>query len=203
MAQTGDGSMSPQGRSSQGKSSQGKSTDAGASGATSSGALSRRVPERSMTFVDLASVPDDGYGPEVTPENNAFFGKEVEILPTNFKISTDDRLKAAGGIPPWARRARNLEDKIERLWREAAEEYSRLKESYRNKAEFSRRWLNAVSLMPLDEIAGMVKDYNEYYPIEANLGIDPATGRFRHGVGLFELRTAPTREDVLARFPAS
>lgn len=152
-------------------------------------------------FLRMAGLPRDGLGPEINPHANPHFGKEIEILSTNFTVTTQDRLKAASGAPAWSRRTKALDDRLEKLWQGLEEEYQRLQGQSLARAEFSRRWRGTVDSIPLDEIARQVSDYNEYFPIEANLPIDPATGQFRMMSSLFEPRKAPTRDEILRRFP--
>ena len=149
----------------------------------------------------MAGLPRDGLGPEINPDSNPHFGKEIEILSTNFTVTTQDRLRAASGTPSWSRRTRALEDRLARMWQELEDEYRKLQAQSLTRAEFSRRWQRTMEQVPLDEIARQVSDYNEYFPIEANLPIDPATGQFSVMGKLFEVRKAPTRADILARFP--
>jgi hypothetical protein len=66
---------------------------------------------------------------------------------------------------------------------------------------FARAWRRHVGRCALEPLVRQVDDYNRYFPIEANLSTDPGTGRFLWMGTVWHEAVAPTREDVLARFP--
>ena len=68
-------------------------------------------------------------------------------------------------------------------------------------AAFNRAWSRFVDRCGLEHLASVVDDYNRYFPIEANLKTDPKTGRFLWMGHLWDELVAPTKQDVLRRFP--
>jgi hypothetical protein len=68
-------------------------------------------------------------------------------------------------------------------------------------AAFSRAWRRHVDGLDLEGLERLVDEYNHYFPIEANLKSDPHSGQYLWLGRPWEKATAPTRNDVLARFP--
>ncbi|MCO4769640.1 MAG: hypothetical protein KDA24_06370 [Deltaproteobacteria bacterium] len=69
------------------------------------------------------------------------------------------------------------------------------------RAEFNRAWLRQVDTCGLTELAMEHEDFAKYFPIESNMPVDPESN---HLVWMGEPwipPVAPTREDVLGRFP--
>lgn len=94
------------------------------------------------------------------------------LLPRNFTITTEERMRAlAAGPPAYARRLRRIEDL------EAAIVVAMAK----HEAE-SGELLDAAALPDLigrrlEEMNRLIDDHNRYYPIEAGLRIDLRTRR--------------------------
>ena len=127
--------------------------------------------------------------------------KEIEFLPINFTMGGDSILKGYEGIPSFIMRTRALEDATDRFWRGLGEAYTQLRLETATPAEFSRRWQFAVDEWDFSSLQHLVHDYNEYFPIEANLPIDPHTGGLTYRGEPWVKAAAPTREEVLRRFP--
>ncbi len=66
---------------------------------------------------------------------------------------------------------------------------------------FDRAWRRVVDRLELGELEAQARDYAKYFPIEANLATDPDTGRFLWLGKRWEPVRAPTRQDVLTRYP--
>lgn len=126
-----------------------------------------------------------------------------DALPMNFTYSLEDKLRGMAGAPAFVRRARRLEVDTELFWKRAEELYNTLKAEGPAASDFARRWRATAEGLNFSHLEGLVADYNAYYPIEANLPIDPLIGDFTFLGKRFERKTAPTLQDVLERFPAS
>ena len=84
----------------------------------------------------------------------------------NFTLSLEDRLRAyAQGVPSYIRRRRRIEDLEARL--------IRLLASAASPAEAAS---SAEVAADLEQLNDLIARHNRYYPIEANLPIDPRSG---------------------------
>jgi hypothetical protein len=82
----------------------------------------------------------------------------------------------AGGLPRYMERARDIEQGIrtERIHLERA--YARLMEECgSDRREFGRRWRAQARAWSFDRLNQLIREHNEWYPIEANLPMDPRT----------------------------
>lgn len=70
-----------------------------------------------------------------------------------------------------------------------------------HRAHFDRAWRRVVERLELAPLERQARLYTKYFPMEANLPTDPETGRYLWLGKRWETVRAPTREDVLARFP--
>ena len=66
---------------------------------------------------------------------------------------------------------------------------------------FNRAWARQIEVSGLEEVEAQCAGYEKWFPIEANLPVDPQTGRYLWMGEAWEPIVAPTREDILARFP--
>jgi hypothetical protein len=115
--------------------------------------------------------------------------------------SVESYLRAAF-IPRYMERLREIHDEyaVHRLQLEQT--YRRLAEDCRDDAAlFERRWRSMAEHWNFDRVNELISQHNEYYPIEAQLAVDPRTGEY------VTLRGRPYRRDpldaawVLERFP--
>jgi hypothetical protein len=99
----------------------------------------------------------------------------------NFTLSTEERLQAMViGPPAWARRRKRIEDlsaQIPELHREG------------KSADVKRR---------LEELVKLVESHNRYYPVEANLPLDPETSQMMELGRPWKPLPRPTLESLLA-----
>jgi hypothetical protein len=68
---------------------------------------------------------------------------------------------------------------------------------------FARRWREIAAGWRFDEVNELIRQHNEYYPVERNLPIDPRTGDYVTVVGRPYRRDEIGPEWVLERFPPS
>jgi len=91
----------------------------------------------------------------------------------NFSITAADQIRAAAGPPAFMRRKRHIEDLTDSLRECAASAIARTG----GDAVAARAVLEsqAAVVRSLRELNRLIASHNRYYPIEANLPIDPVT----------------------------
>lgn len=99
--------------------------------------------------------------------------------PRNFTLTTEERVRAMTiGVPAYAARKRKLEDREAEMIAALVELHDTLTgkrvppEDVRRAVEARAREFN------LAKLNAIVDAHNRYYPIEANLRIDPRTGGY-------------------------
>jgi hypothetical protein len=91
----------------------------------------------------------------------------------NFSITTADRIRAAAGPPAYMRRKRHIEDLVASLEQRVRVAIARAGgdvDAARRDAEDS-----PAIVKLLRELDRLIASHNRYYPIEANLRLDPTT----------------------------
>jgi hypothetical protein len=122
----------------------------------------------------------------------------------NFFISTADRVRAAAGPHAYMRRKRHIEDLSATLHKTVAAAIARAG-GEPDALEAARQALHqleahAPTVKVLRELNRLIADHNRYYPIEANLPLDPVTRlELDHGRPYKPL-AAVTLRDVFAHF---
>jgi hypothetical protein len=111
---------------------------------------------------------------------------------------------AAAIIPRFMTRLREIHDElvIQRL---------ALQDAYRqlgpvcegDLALFERRWRHLATRWDFGYLNELIDQHNEYYPIEANLPIDPRTGDYVTFTGASHRRERLGADWILERFPPS
>jgi hypothetical protein len=114
----------------------------------------------------------------------------------NFTVSFEQQLRAAaGGLPAYIRRKRAIEDLRETIVRGLAEPCASARSSGANAVLYARTKAPAREVERLREL---VARHNRWYPIEANLPIDPRTGELLERTGEpWRPMDVPTLEDLL------
>jgi len=141
-----------------------------------------------------------GLKPEDLPED--LKGKPVHIPQVNFDVPLEKKVQAKYGPPPYATRAKRIEDATEQLIDELGKEHARLADGYQGEPEgFARVWKALVETLELDELNAQIKEHNTYYPMEANLNPDPQTGGFTIGSTPWKPKKKITPERLLEQFP--
>jgi hypothetical protein len=106
-------------------------------------------------------------------------GKVDELLPPqrNFTLTLAERVRALEGLPAHLYRM----GQIERMTLTALDELRALVHAGADEPRLRR---HAASKLPLARLNDLIDKHNRYYPIEANLPIDPETGGARDFVPL-------------------
>ena len=108
----------------------------------------------------------------------------------------------AGTAPAYMRRLRNIERELERHKRRLDRAHRVLSESCGDDpAEFARRWSEQASGWNFDAVNELVRQHNDWYPIERNLPVDPRTRDYVKIRGRSYQRPELGPEWVLEHFP--
>ena len=109
---------------------------------------------------------------------------------------------AAGVMPRYMERLREIELAL-------ATERRRIERSYRKVREacgddlalFERRWRARARAWPFDHVNELIREHNEWYPVEAALPLDPRTRDYVSIRGHSYRRTELGPDWVLEQFP--
>ena len=130
-------------------------------------------------------------------------GKPLNIPEFNFTIPLEKKVQALSGPPYYAVRARRIEQLTDQLMEELTVNYSKMMKQFSNSPEvFAQKWKESVESVELDTINDLIERHNNYYPVEANLTIDPKSEALMFGSAPWEPRKKVTKESLLQRFPA-
>jgi hypothetical protein len=110
----------------------------------------------------------------------------------------------AGVIPRYMQRLKEIE-------REKRDHRARLERAYRvlreacgdDAAEFARRWRAVARSWGFDHVNELIRQHNDWYPIETNLPMDPRTRDYVRIRGRSYRRAELGPEWVLEQFPAA
>jgi len=126
---------------------------------------------------------------------------ETAVPARNFTLTTEDRVRAAAAGPPaYMRRLRNIEDLEEgivRVLAELCEEARAEGQPGDAQAAHARAAAPKHAMKRLDDL---ITRHNRWYPIEANLPMQPRSGELidRTGEPWRPMR-APSLDELLAR----
>ena len=110
---------------------------------------------------------------------------------------------AAGVMPRYMERLREIEAERANLRRRIGRAYRALKEACGDDREaFARRWRERAHEWSFDDINQLIKEHNDWYPIESGLPLDPRTRDYVPIRGRSYRRTPLGPEWVLEQFPA-
>src|SRR5205823_12069770 len=81
---------------------------------------------------------------------------------------------AAGVLPRFMERLREIETAIASERRRLERSYRRLREVVGHDPElFARRWRARTRAWPFEHVNELIREHNEWYPMEARLPLDP------------------------------
>ncbi|HEX6460602.1 MAG TPA: hypothetical protein VF032_16910 [Thermoleophilaceae bacterium] len=110
---------------------------------------------------------------------------------------------AAGVMPRYMERLRDIEAERANLRRRIGRAHRALKEACGDdREEFARRWRERAHEWRFDEINQLIKEHNDWYPIESGLPLDPRTRDYVPIRGRSYRRTPLGPEWVLEHWPA-
>jgi hypothetical protein len=114
--------------------------------------------------------------------------------------SVDSYLKA-GVRPRWMERQSEIERGLKRE-RAAIERAYRQLRAELTAAEFAEAWTAFAHGRDFEALNTLIRQHNEWYPIERDLPMDPRTGEYRKILGRSHHRRELDAAWVLERFPA-
>jgi hypothetical protein len=107
-------------------------------------------------------------------------------------------------MPRFMERLREIEDELAVHRVRLARAYERVERSSGgDRALFEERWRATAQRWNFDRVNELIRQHNEYYPIERNLPVDPRTGDYHTVNGRPYWRESVGPDYVLERFPAS
>jgi hypothetical protein len=110
---------------------------------------------------------------------------------------------AAGVMPRYMERLREIEGERRRLRRQIERAYRSLRAACGDDPEeFARRWRARAERFDFEEINQLIRDHNEWYPAESGLPLDPRTKDYVTIRGRSYRRSPLGPEWVLEQFPA-
>jgi len=110
---------------------------------------------------------------------------------------------AAGVLPRYMQRLRDIEDATRSHRRRLRAAYERLHEECGHDRErFARRWHAIARRWRFDEVNELIREHNEWYPLESGLPLDPRTRDYVRMRGRSYRRAELGPQWVLDRFPA-
>lgn len=99
--------------------------------------------------------------------------------PRNFTLSVDERIRALTiGPPAYAVRKRKIEETEERWVEELLDLHATLAAKDRGREEIEATLREAAAGFDYAKQNALVTTHNRWYPVEANLRIDPRTGGY-------------------------
>ena len=109
----------------------------------------------------------------------------------------------AGSIPRWMERVSEVDQGIANERRRFAERYAALKGEYGHDREaFARRWGAIAEAARFDELNELIRQHNDWYPIERDLPMDMRTRDYVKVNGKSYRRPELGAAWVLEHFPA-
>jgi hypothetical protein len=109
----------------------------------------------------------------------------------------------AGSVPRWMERVTEVDQGIASARRRMGERYRALQqECGRDREQFSRRWREIAESARFDELNELIRQHNEWYPIERDLPMDMRTRDYVKVNGRSYRRPELGPEWVLEHFPA-
>ena len=129
-------------------------------------------------------------------------GRPLRLPQMNFPVPLEKLIQAMYGPPRYALRARQIEDKTDRLMEAVATEYTNMVNTVgKHPKRFAQKWKEFICSLQLYELNDLIERHNMYYPIEANLAIDPKSEGFLIGSIPWEPKEKITTEALLKEFP--
>lgn len=127
-------------------------------------------------------------------------GKPISARARQSARSVEAYLKA-GVRPRWMERLSEID-------RGMHSERRRLERAYRATreaagADFAERWRAYAHEQRFDHLNQLIRQHNEWYPIERDLPMDPRTGEYVKILGRSHRRPELTPDWVLEQFPAA
>ena len=129
-------------------------------------------------------------------------GKPLSRRARQTKRSVESYL-AAGVVPRYMQRLRDIEDATRAHRRKLRAAHERLREECGDdRARFARKWHAIARAWRFEELNELIREHNEWYPVERGLPLDPRTRDYVRMRGRSYRRAELGPDWVLDRFPA-
>ena len=129
-------------------------------------------------------------------------GRQLSRRARQTKRSVESYL-AAGVMPRYMQRLRDIEDATRAHRRRLRATYERVREECGDDRDrFAQRWHVIARRWRFDELNELIREHNEWYPVERGLPLDPRTRDYVRMRGRSYRRDELGPEWVLDRFPA-
>lgn len=129
-------------------------------------------------------------------------GKPLSRRARQTRRTLENYLKA-GFLPRYMERVREIERETRGHRRTLERTYRRLAEEHRDDPDgFARRWRRMLRSWPFEAVNELIREHNEWYPIERGLPLDPRTRDYVQVHGRSYRRTELGPEWALEQFPA-
>jgi hypothetical protein len=107
-----------------------------------------------------------------------------------------------GVMPRWMERLRDIETGTRQHRLALAADYSHLAEKHGDDPErFAQEWRALVERRSFDDVNDLVRDHNQWYPVERQLPMDPSTRDYVLIAGRPYTRDELTTDWVYEQFP--
>ena len=114
---------------------------------------------------------------------------------------TAEQYLRAGVAPAYMRRLKKIEREMERHRRGLDRAHRRLSEAVSDPRAFAEQWRARARQWNFEPVNELIRQHNEWYPIERNLPLDPRTRDYVKIRGRSYRRTEIGPEWVLEHFP--
>ena len=129
-------------------------------------------------------------------------GRPFDERTRHSRRTLENYLKA-GGLPRWMERIREIDRGIAAAEARLGAAYRALqRECGRDREGFARRWRALAEASRFDDLNDLIRQHNEWYPIERDLPMDPRTRDYVRVHGRSYRRPELGPAWVLERFPA-
>jgi hypothetical protein len=129
-------------------------------------------------------------------------GRAIPTEELQRERSVENYLRGAV-MPRWMERLRDIVSGTERHRSALARDYEWLREQCgADRERFAREWRALVGRRSFEDVNDLVRDHNEWYPVERQLPMDPRTGEYVLIAGRPYTREELTPAWALAQFPA-
>jgi hypothetical protein len=136
-------------------------------------------------------------------EDESALGRPLSRRALRTRRSVEAYLKA-GIIPRYMERLRDIESQTQEHKRRLAGAYRALRDDCGDDPDlFARRWRARVRSWSFDRVNELIREHNEWYPVEADLAIDLRTRDYVLIRGRSYRRRELGPDWVLEQFPAS
>ena len=135
-------------------------------------------------------------------EDTAGVGKPLSRRARQTRRTVEAYLKA-GGVPRYMERLNEIDMSVRMQTARLEAAYVRLQAACGHDRElFAGRWRERAHAWRFERLNQLIREHNDWYPIETMLPMDPRTGDYVRRAGRSYRREELTPEWVLRRFPA-